>query len=492
MADLNLQSKEVDGRHSPTIWGRLQYWLFEPAPSIKRQDDRRQARLLSTIQFTLLCLNLIAALLTSEAVSVVISRLINVFIIVLLISYSVGRTRHYQIAALILVFVLTALPFAANTLDTEVSGPNITGMIQWTMLGILLGSMFFSFSILIVQVILNLFAIFLSITLQGLDFLPLVTPVFFIFATSSLIIVAAHHRNQMEKDRLFKLSETNKELQAMRATLEERVADRTRELQKAYETIQAEHERLLQSEKMASLGRLTGGIAHEINTPLAASRAALAEMSELTKEYQDALNNSDVTVDDHREIGRELLQSLKLAGSGMERIAGFVHSIKSQVRDEAPRERVLFNAVPVIRESLLLVNFALQAGNSTVTFESQDANIELYGLPGQLSQIITNLMTNAIDASADKGGGPITLHFIQQPEGTDLVVRDQGSGISSENLPRIFDLLFTTKPSGHGTGLGLVIVRDILTEVFDGTIDVNSQPGQGTTFTLHFPRQAGV
>lgn len=492
MANLNLQSKEVDGRHSPTIGSRLQYWLFEPSTAIKRQDERRQARLLSTIQLALFCLNFIAALLTSEAVSTAISRLLNIITLILLISYVLGRTRHYQIAAVILIFVETALPFVANSIDTETAGPGITSMIPWTMTGVLLASMFFPLSLLIIQAGLNLLAIFLMIALQRPDILPLVTPLFFIFATSSLIIVAARHRNQLEKDRLFELSETNKELQAIRATLEERVTDRTRELQKAYETIQAEHERLRQSEKMASLGRLTGGIAHEINTPLAASRAALAEMSQLTKEYQDALNNSDVTLDDHREIGRELLQSLQLAGGSMERIAGFVHSIKSQVRDEAPRERLLFNAVPVIRESLLLVNYALQAGNSTVKFESQHVNMELYGLPGQLSQIVTNLMTNAIDASVDKGGGPITLHLIQQREGIDLIVSDQGSGISPENLPRIFDLLFTTKPSGHGTGLGLAIVRDILTEVFGGTIDVNSQLGQGTTFTLHFPHQAGV
>jgi signal transduction histidine kinase len=285
--------------------------------------------------------------------------------------------------------------------------------------------------------------------------------------------------------------DSNQKLLNLQASLELRVEERTHELQQANEIIQAEHEELLRTEKMASLGRLTGGIAHEINTPLAASRAALVEIRQLTNEYQNSLDDPQVTLNDHHQIGQELLRSLKLAEGGLEHIAGFVRGIKSQIRDEAPRERVRFNAVPVVQDSLLLINHSLRANHCTATFEPQAENIELYGLPGQLSQIVTNLVTNAIDASAERGGGQINIRLIPQDQAVDLLVSDQGVGISPENLPRIFDLLFTTKASGHGTGLGLTIVRDIMAEVFNGTIEVSSQLQQGTTFTLHFPYQGG-
>ncbi len=182
-----------------------------------------------------------------------------------------------------------------------------------------------------------------------------------------------------------------------------------------------------------------------------------------------------------------MLQSLALVSNGLERIAGFVRGIKSQIHDVVPQDRVLFNAVPVIQELLLLVNHALRSANCTVRFDYPFDTIELFGLPGQLSQIVTNLLTNAIDASAGKEDALIILQLEPQAEGIDLLVADRGAGIPPEIQPKIFDLLFTTKPSGMGTGLGLTIVRDIMTNVFGGTIQVDSRVDHGTTFTLHFP-----
>src|SRR5688572_14172289 len=111
MADLNLQSQKAADKHFPTIWGRLQYWLFEPATSIKRQDDRRQARLLSTIQFALICLNFIVVLLPAPTTVSSPILNINIIMVVLLIIYGLGRTRHYWIAAFILILAEATLPF---------------------------------------------------------------------------------------------------------------------------------------------------------------------------------------------------------------------------------------------------------------------------------------------------------------------------------------------------------------------------------------------
>jgi signal transduction histidine kinase len=262
---------------------------------------------------------------------------------------------------------------------------------------------------------------------------------------------------------------------------------RTHELESAYAALQDNQKKLLMAEKLATLGWLTAGIAHEMHTPLAAVRTALADLTKLTHEYEISLDDPGMTPEDYREIAQEMRQSLQLAQKAAEQAVGFVRGIKSQTRDLAPQEHLLFEVAPVIRDSLLLLNHALRRGKCTVIFEVEAEKVQLYGSPGRLAQIVTNLVVNAIDASAEKGGGQIKLCLTASAEAITLQVSDQGSGISPATLSKIFDPLFTTKPFGQGTGLGLTIVHDIVTGDFGGTIEATSQPGQGTTFILHFP-----
>lgn len=265
---------------------------------------------------------------------------------------------------------------------------------------------------------------------------------------------------------------------------------RAAELERAYKELKTNQENLLITEKMAVLGRLTAGIAHEMNTPLATVRASLAELDKLTHEYEISLGDSGVTLEDYREITREMRQALQLAQKAAELSASFVRSIKSQIRELTPQERLQFDAVQAIRDSLLLLNHELRRGKCVANFETEAEPVQLFGSPGRLAQVVTNLVVNAIDASARNGGGRITLRLEISAAIITLRVSDQGSGISPEILPKIFNPMFTTKPFGQGTGLGLTIVHDIVTGDFGGSIEVASQPGQGTTFILRFPQPA--
>ena len=121
-----------------------------------------------------------------------------------------------------------------------------------------------------------------------------------------------------------------------------------------------------------------------------------------------------------------------------------------------------------------------------MVFDPPPEPIELVGSPVRFSQVVTNLIENAIDASAP-GGGPILLSLTPGPGGVVLSVEDQGSGIAAAVMPRIFEPMFTTKPFGQGTGLGLSIVHDIVTGDFGGTIRATSEVGLGATFTVSFP-----
>jgi GAF domain-containing protein len=167
------------------------------------------------------------------------------------------------------------------------------------------------------------------------------------------------------------------QMQIVLVELEERVSDRTKELRErnsqvenAYEALQDNQQRLLIAEKMASLGRLTAGIAHEMNTPLAAVRASLVEIKALIDEYQASIIDESVSIEDHKEIISEMMESFHIANSSAERASGFVGSIKSQSRNLVPEDKQIFNVVPVINEALLLLNHELRRKNFETSFES--------------------------------------------------------------------------------------------------------------------------
>ncbi len=304
-----------------------------------------------------------------------------------------------------------------------------------------------------------------------------------------VIVLEAHPGHFTAYDKLreqfgaaFKRMEGERELARLHAAQRERME----ELERAHQALRENQEKLLISQRMASLGRLTAGMAHEMNTPLAAVRAALDELLKLVSEYRSSIEAQDVTPQDHYEIAAEMEASTRLADSAAQRVADFVRGIKAETRDLASSEFRDFNPVPVIQETLLLLNHAARVAQCTLSLKPEHDTMNLYGSPSRLAQIVTNLVTNAIDASAEKGGGPIVLRLNEWEKGIELRVSDEGTGITPENIGKIFDPMYTSKPFGVGTGLGLTIVRDIVTGDFNGTIDVDSQVGRGTSFVLRF------
>jgi DNA-binding LacI/PurR family transcriptional regulator/signal transduction histidine kinase len=245
------------------------------------------------------------------------------------------------------------------------------------------------------------------------------------------------------------------------------------------------HARFVAGEKMASIGRLTAGIAHEMHTPLAAVRTALDEIDKLAAEYRASIADPDVTAEDYAQIASEMGEALRLAKVASERLAGFVRGIKAQTRDLSPGEYRTFDAVPVLREALMLLAHAARDASAEIAFEA-DGRCLVHGSPGRLAQVVTNLVVNAIDAQRSKGGGKVAVRA--RTEGAVVLsVEDHGTGIDPGHMGRIFDPMFTTKPFGQGTGLGLTIVSDIVTHEFGGTIEIDTRPGEGTTFIVRLP-----
>jgi signal transduction histidine kinase len=266
-------------------------------------------------------------------------------------------------------------------------------------------------------------------------------------------------------------------------SLERRVAERSLELE-------ISQSRLNASERLASLGQLTAGLAHEVNTPLATAMNGVSQAQGLAAEYRSSIGASGVTEDDHREIAGELEGSLTHVAATLQRLGELIRKMRAQGRN--PNEGAIrFNPVKTSQDALVMLEHAaLQAKVELVLEASPElGSLQIHGDPVRFAQVVTNLTQNAIHACEDRrqtGGSRVRLHFTHDADHVTLHVSDNGSGIPEQILSQIFDPLFTTKAAGRGTGLGLAIIKDIVTSHFAGQIDCETQAGIGTTFNVRF------
>lgn len=248
------------------------------------------------------------------------------------------------------------------------------------------------------------------------------------------------------------------------ANLEDRVAERSRALQET----QAQ---LLQAEKLSAIGQLAAGIAHEIGTPL----NVISGRAEFLLEELDAHDSRS--------------QGLRVIVAQIDRITGLIHKLLDFARD---RGDVMTNVrvSRVLAGILPLVETLMRKRNIKVVCVGLDALPEVFGNSNQLQQIFLNLLVNAADAIRDAKparDGSIEVSGVSTPEHVVVRVRDNGCGIASSDLARIFNPFFTTKPTGQGTGLGLSVTYGLLRDM-GGSIHAESEAGQGAMFEIHLRR----
>ena len=296
-------------------------------------------------------------------------------------------------------------------------------------------------------------------------------------------------------------------------TLERRVTERTRELEDAMRQLQESEAQLVQSEKMSSLGQLVAGVAHEINTPLAYAKNSVASVRDRMPELRDAVTQAErlqallqAESPDAAEVEKvftalatrlahleehQVLQDLDTITRdglhGLDQIAELVANLRNFSRLD--RSKVAsFNVNEGVKATLLIARPALRK----VDVETQLEEIpSITCSPSQVNQVLLNLVTNAAQAMG-QARGLVTVST--RREGADFVaiaVADNGRGIPDENLARIFDPFFTTKEVGKGTGLGLTIAYKIV-NAHGGRIDVRSEVGVGSTFTVVLPIKPAV
>lgn len=237
---------------------------------------------------------------------------------------------------------------------------------------------------------------------------------------------------------------------------------------------------LLRAEKMASLGNLVAGVAHEINTPVGSIHANADIMLRALEKLKRVVASGGDDAERARLV--ELLEGIgKVNQSACERIVRLVRSLKNFARgDEA--ERKLVNLHEEIESTLALVEHELKNRIEVVRDYGEIPGIECY--PHRLSQVFLNLLVNA--AHAIPGRGTIVIKTRRDEKEVKIAIADSGRGVRPEHLARIFEPGFTTKGAGVGSGLGLPISRKIV-ESHGGRIEVESEVGRGTTFTVVLP-----
>lgn len=476
--------------------------LLGTSSELTSEPQRRKARLFATLGLMLSLIEALAAVVSAFVVAGPVGFQLTPVLagqsILTAIVYALSRTRHVQAAEHMFLTVQWAVPMGAMILDAVPGERLALTTSAWLSVPLLLALGASSVKTTVLVTIAAL-ALPISTAFLHLDSPPDDVPHAFtlVFTMGVLSVWLNRHRHKIERDRSSELVARSAELVARNAELSDlgaRLAAQTKELaasnvalDAAYKELQRNQQSLLLSEKMASLGRLTAGIAHEMGSPLAAVRTALAEARTLTDEYSQSIDDSEVSPEDHHAIAKDLARSLDLAIKASERAASFVRNIKNRTRDVGAHDAQPFDAVATVDEALHMLAHEITRTKSRVAFEHATPQIRLVGFPGKLAQVVTNLVTNALDACAEQGGGHVGVHLSKDAGEVELTVVDDGPGIPEEHMQRIFEPLFTTKPVGQGTGLGLTIVHDIVVGDLRGALRVENLPGRGARFVVRFP-----
>lgn len=253
---------------------------------------------------------------------------------------------------------------------------------------------------------------------------------------------------------------------------------------------------LIRAEKLASLGQLVAGIAHEINTPLGIALTTATQVRGEASEFRAAAERGALSRSGLTRFVERMREGADLLCANLGRAADLVHSFKQVAVDQVSEGRRRFDMKVWLEELLRSLGPLLrQDGHEAAIACRPDLVVDAQ--PGALAQVVTNLVKNAVvHAYAGRTGGRLVVR-VSEParDGADpgwvvLEVADDGRGIPPENLGRIFDPFFTTDRPGGSTGLGLHIVHNIVTNTLGGRIDVESMPGRGTTFRIAFPAGA--
>ncbi|WP_317205638.1 sensor histidine kinase [Janthinobacterium sp.] len=261
------------------------------------------------------------------------------------------------------------------------------------------------------------------------------------------------------------------------------------ETARAMDNLRQAQESLLQSERLASLGSLVAGVAHEINTPVGIALTGASVLKEATDAVLIAVGEGNIKKSDILRYLETAGESARLIMNNAYRAAHLIHSFKQIAVDQVSEARRHFELREYIGEVVSSLQPTLKKTRIAILIDCPD-DIMLDSYPGALAQVLTNLTLNCVEHAFDADTeGRIEIGVRRDGEWIEMRVRDNGKGIAADMLDKVFDPFVTTRRGQGGTGLGLNIVFNLIAKQFGGSIAVASTPGQGACFTLRIPRE---
>jgi signal transduction histidine kinase len=242
---------------------------------------------------------------------------------------------------------------------------------------------------------------------------------------------------------------------------------------------------------MVALGNLVAGVSHEINTPIGIGVTAASFMDEKSKNFQVLFQENNMKKSDLEEYLKTVRDTTGMIRTNLQRASELIRSFKQVAVDRSVEMKRKFNIKDYIQEVLVSLQPNLKKTKHQVTVNGEPG-IEVFSDPGALSQIITNLLMNSlIHAYGPDDEGHISIAMAKQHNDLIIQYSDDGRGMPEEVVEQIFNPFFTTNRGGGGTGLGMHIVYNLVTQSLGGTIRCDSRAGTGTTFIIQIPFNEG-
>ncbi|WP_283708849.1 GAF domain-containing sensor histidine kinase [Pseudoalteromonas prydzensis] len=279
------------------------------------------------------------------------------------------------------------------------------------------------------------------------------------------------------------------ELEAANRYLEERVVERTNTLQKTLETLTGTQEKLIESEKMAALGNLVAGVAHEVNTPIGVAVTANSSATDNLKQLKQQLETNTLSKNSLMTFLTHIDECLTISSSNLDRAAALICSFKQTAVDQSSLDISSVMLKEYLANTIHSLTPLTRSHHISTEIDC-DETLSVVTVSGALSQIIMNLVSNScVHGFKERTNNQIniTVQVDKQQGSYSLCYRDNGHGMSTTVLQSVFEPFFTTTRGKGGSGLGMAIVYNLATQALQGDVKIHSQPQQGITIIFTFP-----
>lgn len=259
------------------------------------------------------------------------------------------------------------------------------------------------------------------------------------------------------------------------------------QLRESMQRLQDSQERMMEQERLAFLGQMIGGLAHNLKTPIMSISGCVVAAQALVDECEESLSDNMVTEEDYREIYKEMREWFQKVKESTAYMSDIITAIKGQAANIGTDEKTMFTIDEMLKRSMLLMRHELLNSGCRLQIDcNPEEEISLQGDINNLIQVVDNLLSNAIYAQKQVGGGDIEIQITHNNQSLDIIVKDRGAGISDKVKEKLFKTMVTSKGT-MGTGLGLYISNVVIRGKFRGNMWADNREGGGSVFGISIP-----